>query len=98
MIVKSSWDDFTKKIPAPDKSLLDEFAKYALEQAMVQAKQYPPQIQDRFVAEFMDWAVGSTVAMMVLDELYGSGTFRPLSEQEKVTANLLMFADKLPEM
>ena len=98
MIVNSSWDDFDKMIPRPDKSLLDEFAEYALEQAMVQAKLYPPQIQDRFVAEFMDWAVGSTVAMMVLDELYDSGTFRPLTEDEKVTANLLMFADKLPEL
>ena len=97
MIVKSSWNDFKKMIPGPDKSLLDEFAKYALEQAMVLAKQYPPQIQDRFIYEFMDWAVGSTVAMMVLDELYSSGTFRPLTEQEKITANLLMFADRLPE-
>jgi hypothetical protein len=97
MIVKSSWNDFKNMLPSPDKSLLDEFAKYALEQAMIQAKQYPPQIQDRFVAEFMDWAVGSTVAMMVLDELYDSGTFRALNDQEKVTANLLMFADKLPE-
>lgn len=42
------------------------------------------------------WAVGSTVAMMVLDELYDSGTFRALNDQEKVTANLLMFVDKLP--
>ncbi len=97
MIVKSSWDDFTKIIPAPDKSLLYEFAKYALEQAMIQAKQYPPQIQDRFVYEFMDWAIGSTVAMMVLDQLYDSGVFRPLTKEEKVTANLLMFADRLPE-
>ena len=97
MIVKSSWNDFKNMLPSPDKSLLDEFAKYALEQAMIQAKQYPPQIQDRFVAEFMDWAVGSTVAMMVLDELYENGTFRALNEQEKVTANLLMFADKLPD-
>ncbi|WP_022933482.1 hypothetical protein [Treponema bryantii] len=97
MIVKGSWDDFSKMIPGPDKSLLDEFAKFALEQAMIQAKQYPPQIQDRFVAEFMDWAVGSTVAMMVLDELYDSGAFRALNDQEKVTANLLMFADKLPD-
>ena len=41
-------------LPSPDKSLLDEFAKYALEQTMIQAKQYPPQIQDRFVYDFMD--------------------------------------------
>ena len=73
MIVKSSWNDFKNMLPGPDKSLLDEFAKYALEQAMIQAKQYPPQIQDRFVYDFMDWAIGNTVAMMVLDELYGLG-------------------------
>ena len=97
MIVKSSWNDFKNMLPSPDKSLLDEFAKYALEQKMIQAKQYPPQIQDRFVYDFMDWAIGNTVAMMVLDELYDSGTFRALNEQEKVTANLLMFADKLLE-
>ena len=97
MIVKSSWNDFKNMLPGPDKSLLDEFAKYALEQAMIQAKQYPPQIQDRFVYDFMDWDIGNTVAMMVLDELYDSGTFRALNEQEKVTANLLMFADKLLE-
>ena len=97
MIVKSSWNDFKNMLPSPDKSLLDEFAKYALEQAMIQAKQYPPQIQDRFVYDFMDWDIGNTVAMMVLDELYDSGTFRALNEQEKVTANLLMFADKLLE-
>ena len=97
MIVKSSWNDFSKMVPGPDKSLLDEFAKFALEQAMIQAKQYPPQIQDRFVYDFMDWVIGSTVAMMVLDELYNNGTFRQLNEQEKITANLLMFADKLPE-
>ncbi len=97
MIVKSSWDDFSKLIPGPDKSLLDEFAKFALEQAMIQAKQYPSQIQDRFVYDFMDCAIGHNVAMMVLDELYDNGTFRALNEQEKVTANLFMFADKLPD-
>ena len=97
MIVKSSWNDFKNMLPSPDKSLLDEFAKYALEQTMIQAKQYPPQIQDRFVYDFMDWDIGNTVAMMVLDELYDSRTFRALNEQEKVTANLLMFADKLLE-
>ena len=33
----------------------------------------------------------------LLDELYDSGTFRHLTEEEKVTANFLMFADKLLE-
>jgi DNA-directed RNA polymerase specialized sigma24 family protein len=97
MVVKSSWNDFTNLIPSPDEKLLDEFAKFALEQAMVQAKQYPPQIQDRVIYNVVKFAVGSTVAMMVLDQLYDNKVFRPLTEQEKVTANLLMFCDKLPE-
>jgi glycerol-3-phosphate acyltransferase PlsY len=36
-------------------------------------------------------------AVMVLDILYGNGTFRLLGEQEKVTANLIMLSDVLPE-
>ena len=41
--------------------------------------------------------VSSTVALMVMDILYENGTFRPLTEQEKITANLLMFCDQLPK-
>lgn len=40
--------------------------------------------------------VGNTVAIMVMDILYDSGTFRPLTENEKVTSNLIMFSDTLP--
>ena len=40
--------------------------------------------------------IGNTVAIMTMDILYGNGTFRPLNEKEKVTANLLMFSDRLP--
>jgi len=41
--------------------------------------------------------IGRTVALMVMDILYKNGTFRPLTEDEKVTSNLLMFCDRLPE-
>ena len=34
---------------------------------------------------------------MVLDILYGNGTFRPLTENERVGINLLVFSDVLPE-
>ena len=97
MIVKKSWDEFTNLIPKPDESLLKEFANYALEQAMVMARQYPPQIQDRVIVDVMHFAIGSTVAMMVLDILYESKVFRPLTTAEKIAANLLMFSDRLPE-
>jgi hypothetical protein len=35
--------------------------------------------------------------MMVLDLLYGSETFSPHKEKERITANLIMFSDVLPE-
>ena len=97
MVVRSSFNDFAGLIPKPDEDLLKEFAKFALEQAMVQSKMYPPQIQDRVIVNVMNFAVGSRVAMMVLDELYDNKVFRPLTAQERITANLLMFCDQLPE-
>ena len=97
MVVKGAAADLFDKIPKPDEKLLSEFAKYALEQAMVLVKQYPPQLQDFVIVDFMDQFIGNRVALMVLYELYENGTFRPLTKQEKVTANLLMFADTLPE-
>jgi len=97
MLVKGSLSDLLEKIPSPDKALLDEFAKIALDSAMLVAKLYPSQMQDFVIAEFVNNFIGNNVAMMVLDQLYDSATFRPLTEEEKVTANLLMFSDKLPE-
>ena len=40
--------------------------------------------------------VSNTVAVMVMDILYSNGTFRELTENEKVTSDLLMFCDVLP--
>ncbi len=36
--------------------------------------------------------VSNTVAVMVMDILYGNGTFKELTDNEKVTSGLLMFA------
>lgn len=97
MVVKGPAAQLFDKLPKPDEKLLSEFAKYALEQAMVQVKQYPPQMQDFVIVDFMQQFIGNRVALMVMNELYESGTFRPLTKQEKVTANLLMFSDTLPD-
>lgn len=97
MIVKGTFEELLAKIPEPDKALLDEFAAFALEQAEVAAKAYPPQMQDLVFVDFVRFFIGNAVSMMVLDRLYEKGTFRALTEKEKVTANLLMFADCLPE-
>jgi hypothetical protein len=41
--------------------------------------------------------IGNTVALMVMDILYGNETFKELTDREKITSNLLMFCDVLPK-
>ena len=71
---------------------------FALENAMAIAKAYPAQMQDLIVMENAADFIGNRVAVMVLDILYGNGTFRPLAEEEKIAANLLVFSDVLPKV
>lgn len=97
MIVKENYKIFDELIPSLDKEIVDEFVDFALRQAIVVAKEYPSQLQDLVIVDFVQQFIGIQVAMMVLDKLYENGTFKPLSEDEKVTSNLLMFADRLPE-
>lgn len=97
MVVKDDFHDFFDRIPDPGKEIMDTFAGFALEQAMLAAKMYPSQMQDLVVADFVRYFMGNFVAMMVMDRLYDHKIFRPLTEVEKVTSHLLLFADRLPE-
>ena len=97
MIIRGDQSEFFSKLPSLDESLKRTFADYALEQATLIAKDYPPQMRDLII----NWRAGgfvcTTVALMVTDILYENGTFAPLEDFEKVTSNLLMFCDRLPE-
>ena len=97
MIIRGNQNDFFAKIPELDETVKRSFADDALEQAMLIAKDYPPQMRDLIVASNVVAFVNQTVALMVMDILYENGTFRPLTEDEKITSNLLMFCDRLPE-
>lgn len=96
MVVNGTVATLTERFPALDETVKTRFYDFALEQATLEAKAYPPQMQDLIVWDRVRSFIGNTVAMMVLDILYENGTFRPLNEQEKVSANLLMFCDRLP--
>lgn len=96
MIVKGKQEDFFGKIPRLSESIRDRFAKSALEYAMLEAKDYPPQMQDLVLSWGVSGFIGTIVAVMVMDILYADGTFRPLTENEKVTSDLIMFSDILP--
>ena len=97
MVASVDSDEFFASLPTLHEELKKTFADFALEQATLLAEDYPPQMRDLVVAIQVGGFVGRTVALMVMDILYGNGTFRPLTEQEKVTSNLIMFCDRLPE-
>ncbi len=96
MVVNGTLDSLAAKLPPLDEAMTASLYDFALEQAMLEAKAYPPQMQDLIVWEEVSSFISSTVAMMVLDILYENGTFKPMSEQDKVSADLLMFCDRLP--
>ncbi len=97
MVVKEREKSFFSRLPTLDDEIKRTFADYALEQAMQTAKDYPPQMRDLVIDWSVGGFVGSTVALMLMDILYKNGTFRPLSENERISSNLLMFSDVLPE-
>ncbi|MCH5184260.1 MAG: sigma-70 family RNA polymerase sigma factor [Oscillospiraceae bacterium] len=95
-IVKGTMTEFFEKLPSLHEEMERKFARTALDFATQTAKRYPPQMQDLVISRNIQNFIGSAVALMVLDILYGNGTFRPLTENERVSANLLMFSDVLP--
>lgn len=97
MIVKMPHEDFFDRIPCLDEEIKAKFADKILESAANEAKKYPPQMQDLVMRNEIEYFIGNVVAMMTMDILYNNGTFKPLTEQERVTSNLLMFCDRLPE-
>ena len=97
MVMQGEAKAFFAKLPELDEATKKTFADYALEHAMLVAKNYPPQMRDLVVFRYVSAFVDPTVALMVMDILYENGTFRPLTEGEKGTSNLLMFCDQLPQ-
>ena len=96
MVVRGEWDVLFSKLPPLDEEHKRIFADFALEQAMLTAKDYPPQMHDFVMMYHTGNFMGTAVALMVMDILYGNGTLKPLTEEEKITSNLLMFCDTLP--
>lgn len=97
MVVKGDYREFFDRIPELDENIKNVFAEYALENAMAIAKTQPPQMQDYIIDVEAQSFISNTVAVMVMDILYGNGTFRKLTEDERATSTLLVFADKLPQ-
>lgn len=97
MVIKGKSEDFFDTIPSLDDIVKKEFAGYALESAEVIARSYPPQMRDLIISTHAGNFVSNHVAVMVMDILYKNGTFKPLTENERVTSDLIMFCDRLPD-
>ena len=97
MISKGSYEEFANKIPALDEKFKKKFAHYALESAMMDARNYPSQMHDLILHLSVCGFIGTHTAIMVMDILYNNGTLKPLNEREKITSNLIMFSDVLPK-
>ena len=97
MIAKYKSEDFFTKIPEISKSIQRKFADYALETASMIAREYPSQMRDLVISWTAGGFISNRTALMVMDILYDNGTFRKLTEQEKITSNLIMFCDTLPK-
>ncbi len=96
MVTTQRADRFFTAIPELNENLKKRYADDALESAQIIARDYPPQMRDLVISRLAGGFVSSSVAVMVMDILYGNGTFRPLTEQEKITSNLILFTDRLP--
>lgn len=97
MIMKKAYSEFCDKIPTLRDELKNKFADFALESSMIKARNYPIQMRDLIVNRGVSGFIGTEVAMQVMDILYQNGTFKTLTEREKITAHLIMFSDILPE-
>ncbi len=96
MVVKGSSKDFFAGIPLLDEQVKECFARDALDAGMAAARDYPPQMQDLVMNWTVEGFIGRECALMVMDLLYGNGTFRELTPREKITSNLILFSDILP--
>ena len=98
MIVKDDIDRFIYDVlPELNEKIKSKFAKFALDEAEMAANDYPPQMRDLVIKENVEFFIGRTVAIMAMDIMYSGKMFKPLTEDEKVTANYIMFSDVLPK-
>lgn len=97
MMYKGLQEDFLQKLPQVPEGMLKKIGELTIENAMMAAKFSPPQMQDLIVFGNVDAFFDSEVAMRVMDILYDNGIFKPLTEDEKITSQLIMFSDVLPE-
>ena len=97
MMYEGTKDDFFSKLPKMPENLIKRMRKLTLDYAMMEAKFYPPQMQDLVIFYNVDSFPDNEVAIMVMDILYGNGTFKELTEEEKITSQLIMFSDVIPE-
>lgn len=93
-------DEAKKRLSSLPELSAAEVRKYIdaeLEATQIRARDYPEHMRDLIMSDTANVLLGLSMAVIVLNKLYENGTFKPLTENEKVTSQLIMFSDKLPE-
>ena len=96
MVARNEVKDDIERIPSVSEDILRRFADAALEYAMTEARNHPPQMQDLIMCDHMYSFIGPVTALMTCDLLYERGVWKPLTEAEKVAVDLIVFSDTLP--
>ena len=96
MVARNEVKEEIERIPPVSEDILRRFADAALEYAMTEARDYPPQMQDLIVQEESRAFSGSVVALMARKILFDRGVWKPLADAEKAAVDLMVFSDVLP--
>ncbi len=93
VIVANLSSNIVPEIPA---ELKEKLAIYTGKSYELYKNDYPPQIQD-LIKNNSRYVLTPSIAMMVLDFMTEDGELPAFTENQKITLNLIVFSDKLPE-
>ncbi len=94
MVASPEVNKLLENLPSLPQDQARRYIDAELEAQQLEARNYPEQMRDLILNGNIS---PNNLAVIVLNKLYESGTFKPLTENEKVTSQLIMFSDKLPE-
>ncbi len=94
MVASPEVNKLLENLPSLPKERARRYIDAELEAQQLEARNYPEQMRDLILNGNIS---PNNLAVIVLNKLYENGTFKPLTENEKVTSQLIMFSDKLPE-
>ena len=97
MVASPKTEKLLENLPGLSAAEVRKYIDATLEATQIKARDYPEHMRDLIMSAPQNALLGPGIAILVLNKLYENGTFKPLTENEKVTSQLIMFSDNLPE-